>query len=878
MRAERWQQIDEIFQSALDCEPEGRAALLESACAGDLELRAEVESLLASHEKAGLTAARVFQDGFRLLEQQATQLREASKVGPYRVVRELGRGGMGSVYLAARADEAYEKLVAIKIIRRGLDTDDIIHRFRSERQILASLDHPNITRLLDAGSTEDGLPYFVMEYIEGEPIDGYCDARKLNITERLKLFQQVCAAVRYAHQNLVIHRDIKPENVLVTKDWVPRLLDFGIAKLLGAGSEARDATATAARRLTPEYASPEQVRGEPITTATDVYSLGVLLYRLLTGHSPYRATISSATDLERAICQEEPERPSAAISRPIPESGGTVGSASLRADTARTGKSDPSATREGTSDKLRRRLQGDLDNIILMALRKEPQRRYASVEQFSEDITRHLSDLPVIARADTRGYRTAKFIQRHKAGVAATALVFATLTGGIAATLWQAHIARQQRDRARVEQAKADRIKSFLTDTLTFSSPEYTSSNPAKNQDAKVSEVVDKAAKRAETELADQPEVLAEVQSTIGGVYAAQGRYEQAEAMLRAAREKSLRLYGPNSHQTAEVSGALANVLLSRGKPDEADALFRQDIEIERQLMAEGRGNTKNLAYAFAGYGGMLDQRNDQRADGYLREVLKYSSAFTGKERTIIAMTYNDLASEAYARGNDGESERYIRAALDEYRKLPPATYVEMATALSNLGALLIKKGKYDEAEPYVLEGLELRRKILGNAHTSTAMALYRLSDLRYRQGRYPDAEAAAQESIDVFKRALPAPQDNALFTNSILQMGMVLQRMGRLHEAEAYDRQALGIRTRLLPKGNQLIGKAEAILGECLTLQKRYSEAEPLLLDSYHIYQSTTVSGSSQRAESAQRLYALYSGWGNLKKAAIYKPGTNNN
>lgn len=864
MQAERWKQIEDIFQSALDCAPESRAALLDSACAGDAKLRGEIESLLKSHENSGATHP-AFPDAVRAVEDRTRRFEEGRKIGPYRIVREIGRGGMGAVYLAARADDAYHKLVAIKLIRRGLDTDDIIRRFRSEREILASLDHPNITRLLDAGSTDDHLPFFVMEYIEGEPIDQYCDAHKLNITERLKLFQGVCAAVRYAHQNLVIHRDIKPGNVLVTKGGVPRLLDFGVAKLLAPGSEPGDATLTVARRLTPDYASPEQVRGDAITTASDVYSLGILLYRLLTGHSPYQLSTSSPTELEHAICDQDPEKPSLAISR-------TEANAS---EGERLTPQSVSATREGTPEKLRRRLQGDLDNILLMALRKEPQRRYASADQLSEDITRHLANLPVIARPDTAGYRAAKFVVRHRLGVAAAAVVFVSLSGGIAAALWQAHIATQQRDRARIEQAKADRIKSFLTDMLSYSSPEYLSPNPAKNQDVKVSEVVDQAAKRADAELADQPEVLAEVENTIGGVYAAQGRLPQAEAMLRSARGKSIQLYGRDSHENAEVSGALANVLLEEGKPAEADGLFRQDVEIERRLMAEGRGSPKNLAYALAGYGGMLDQRNDRAAEGYLREALQYSSVFTGKERTIVAMLYNDLSSEAYSRGDDEEAERDLRASIAEYQKLPSGTYVEEAVTLSNLGALLIREGKYAQAEPFVVEGLELRRKILGNAHLGTAMAIYRLSDLRYKQGRYDEAEKAAQESIDVFRRALPVPQDNGLFSNPVLEMGMILDKAGRIRDAEHYLRQALDIRTRTLPKGNIGIGAAEEALGHCLAQQKHYAQAEPFLLDSFQILRSTTLPNDPRRTQVAQDLHTLYSAWGNPKKAALYNPST---
>lgn len=846
MEAERWQHIESIFQSALDCEPEARAALLDASCAGDADLRKEVESLLASYEAGGPTNSPAFHEGLALLEQRAGLLMAERKLGPYRIVREIGHGGMGVVYLAARADEAFEKLVAIKVLPRGLEGEDIIRRFRSERQILASLDHPNIARLLDGGSTEDGLPYLVMEYIEGERIDEYCDTRKLNVSDRLKLFQAVSNAVSYAHRNLVVHRDIKPSNVLVTKEGVPHLLDFGIAKLLTPGAAATELT-TALHLLTPEYASPEQVRGEPVTTATDVYSLGVLLYQLLTGRSPYRLEATTKSALERAICEQEPEKPSVAVV-----------------------KSDEKP--QGSVDKLSRRLAGDLDNIVLMALRKEPQRRYASVDQLSDDISRHLNYLPVIARPDTRGYRLSKFVRRNRTAVIASAVVFATLVGGLAATLWQAHLARQQRDRARVEQAKAERIKSFLLDMLAYSSPEYGSPNAAKSQDAKVSEVLDQAARRAETELAGQPEVLAEVESTIGGIYGAQGRNQEAEPILRASLEKTIALHGRKSHEATSVSNQLANVLLQEGKQAEADAIFREDIDIERDLEKRGQGDPAALAQMLAGYGAMLDQRNDRRSEDYLREALRYSYAFKGKDRAVVAMIYNDLSNEAGYRGDPDEAERLLRASLEEYRKLPPGTYVEMSTTLSNLGALLIRKGKYAEAEPYVLEGLALRRKVFGDAHVSTSMGFFRLADLRYKQRRYEEAEKADQESIDTFKRAVPVPQNNVLFANPLIEMGSILDEMGRSREAENYLRQALEIRTQFLPKGNQLIGRAEAVLGECLTLQKRYAEAEPLLLDSYKIIKATTSSESDpRRAEARQRLATLYTGWGRPAVAANY-------
>jgi eukaryotic-like serine/threonine-protein kinase len=847
MEAERWQRIEEVFQGALDCGAEQRGAFLASACGGDPQLRSEVESLLTAYAASGATESAAFQEASRILEHRSTQAVAGTTIGPYRVIRELGHGGMGTVFLAARADKTFEKLVAIKVIRPGLDTDQILQRFRSERQILATLDHPNITRLLDGGTTEDGLPYFVMEFIEGEPIDQYCDARKFGVNERLGIFQGVCAAVSYAHQHLVIHRDIKPDNVLVTKEGVPRLLDFGIAKLLTPGTSTAE-TLTTLRPLTPEFASPEQIRGEPITTGSDVYALGVLLYRLLSGSSPY-GSANSQTELERAICEREPERPSAVVEDAIASASGEA------------------------TDKLRRRLKGDLDNIVLRAMRKEPQRRYASADQLSQDITRYLTHLPVAARPDTARYRAAKFIRRHAAGVAVAVLVLVTLTAGIAATLWQAHSARQQRDRARQEKAKADRINSFLQDMLTYTSPEYTSSNASKIRDAKVSEVVDQAAKRAESELADQTEVLASVLNTLGGVYATQGRVDEALPILRKARDLTIRTYGLNSHETTEVSGTLANVLLMTGKHDEAEAMFKQDIQIEKWLEQHGHANLVNLAYVYGGLGGMLDQKQDPAAKGYLEECLKYAKlAFTGKDRVFVAITENNLSNEAGYRGDADEAERYARMSLDEYRHLPPGTYGEMGVTLSNLGRILTRKGNYEEGEKLVRESLDLRRKVYGDSNPATAAAWYALSDLLYREAKYDEAAGAANESVAVFKRSTTTPQKNVIYANPLMQMGLILDKQRRYHEAEPYFREALEIRTHFLKPGNQLLGVTQGGLGECLMLQKRYAQAEPLLLDSYRTIEATTPASDPRRTEAAQRLVNLYQGWGKAAQAAKFQ------
>jgi tetratricopeptide (TPR) repeat protein/predicted Ser/Thr protein kinase len=427
MSRERFQRCEELFHAALPLGEQERDALLRERCVGDSELRVEVERLLAAHGRA----ADFISSPVLLSRETGTDASWVDRlVGPYRVVREIGRGGMGAVYLAKRADGQYEHQVALKVIKRGMDTDQVLARFRAERQILASLDHPNIARLLDGGSTDEGVPYFAMEYIEGEPIDVWTERRGLSVEDRLQLFLQVCGAVSYAHQHLVVHRDIKPLNILVTADGVPKLLDFGIAKVLHEDGDEATSTVTGMRLLTPEYASPEQVEGSHATTVSDVYALGVVLYELLTGRSPYRPRSRTPIDVVEAVRTTDPERPS------------TVG---------------------GT-EKLRRRLRGDLDTIVLTALRKEPARRYQSVEQFSGDIRRHLDGLPVRARSDRFGYRAGKFVRRNRGPVAAGVLLAIALIVGTAATAYQAQQARLAQ--ARAERRFADVRK--LANSLLF--------------------------------------------------------------------------------------------------------------------------------------------------------------------------------------------------------------------------------------------------------------------------------------------------------------------------------------------------------------------------------------------------------------------------
>jgi len=436
MDPERWQRVKQVLATALELDPTERQAYLNQTYAKDASLRDDVEPLVAASQNLGdefLAASDLASVAASVLPIDET-FWVGRRVGPYKVVEQIGAGGMGEVYRAVRVDDQYRKEVALKFVRAGQYSQEIFARFKNERQILASLDHPNLAKLLDGGTTEDGMPYFVMELIEGEPITEYCDTHQLSVADRLKLFLQVCAAVHYAHQHLVIHRDIKPSNIMVS-GGVPKLLDFGTAKLLESGQEmyGLDLTLTDFRILTPRYASPEQIKGEPITTASDVYSLGVVLYELMTGVSPYETANASAQEFAKVACEREPTKPSTAV----------------REESGQTSHSHRKMGPALPAEKLRRKLSGDLDNIVLMCLRKEPSRRYASVNDLQEDVRRHLDDLPVIARKDTVRYRATKFAARHKAGVAAATVILLVLIAGIVVTIHEARIAKRRFDDVR---------------------------------------------------------------------------------------------------------------------------------------------------------------------------------------------------------------------------------------------------------------------------------------------------------------------------------------------------------------------------------------------------------------------------------------------
>ena len=830
---ERWARVKDLFDAAVDLDPNKRAALLEQECGGDEALRVEIQSLLQSDEQTGGFIERpAFEIPRDLFPDNVEEPFAGRQFGAYQVIREIGRGGLGAVYLAARADDEYRKQVAIKLVRRGLDTEDILRRFRNERQILAQLDHPNIARLIDGGTTDNGLPYFVMEYVKGEPINAYCDAHALPAAERLNLFRKVCAAVTYAHQNLVIHRDLKPSNILVTPEGEPKLLDFGIAKLLGPGDELFTQTIPALRVMTPEYASPEQVKGERIMTTSDVYSLGVLLYELLTGQRPYRLKTRTPEEIARAITEQEPERLSTAL---LHDSRFTSHDA--------------------------RALRGDLDNIVLMAMRKEPARRYTSVGRFSEDIRRHLKGLPVLARKDTVAYRTSKFISRHRIGAAAAALVLLSLVGGIVATLLEVRTAHRA-------EAKAEAISGFLQKTLQASDPTVNLGGQPT-----VKDLLDDASKRLATaELSDQPEVRAELQRIIGATYLSLGQYDPAQQNLSAALQTQTRISGANGIETLK-SGVLIASLWAGAKGDYAKANKFYVANLPR-LRAEQKRGTISEEYLGAALNGFAllrrAQGDSKEAESLLREKLALPPFVSPGKKSGLQFARAMLALTLADQGKFDEAIKIVRDEIVALRREAVKKDTELAANLTGLGSFLLENGQTGESLKNLREGEAIYRKLFSAASLQLGDNLRLQAQASLAQGNYSAAETGINETLKIY-RAATSPQF-INYATAVMVQGMIYSQTARTEEAEKLLREAVRIRTENMPETHFLRATANGGLGEFLTAQKRFAEAEPFLLVCYESLKNSQAANSPRTKLALQRLANLYEAWYKPDKAAPYR------
>ena len=713
MEPERWQEIRKLFQEASELAADARECYLREACAEDQPLADEVRRLLAAADEP--------EDGIRDIVSGATarvtvgELPRDELIGHYRIVEVIGAGGMGRVYLAERADDHYRQKVAIKIVGRHAATSRNIERFRAERQILANLDHPHIARLLDGGQTEDGLPYLVLEYVEGRSIIDYCRDRSASLEERLDLFVRVCDAVDHAHRNLVIHRDIKPANIWVTEEGVPKLLDFGIAKLLDAEAVGQGPALTRAglRLLTPEYASPEQVTGAPITTATDVYSLGLLLYELLTDRFPYGSRDELASDWRRLICETNPPPPSTVVGRPEQASqDGAV----------------PSA---GPADRRQRRaaLRGDLDNIVMTAIRKEPERRYAGARALADDLRAYRDHRPVAARADTPGYRLAKFVRRHRAGVAATAAVLAFTIGLVA--FYTQRLAGE-RDRATLAALQAGEVSAFLSSV-------FESASPLVQQGESVSAVdlLEHGAARIE-QLADQPALQAELYRIMGASFTQLGQYARGKRLL----QESLVL--------READPAVAPLALAETLEDLGEA---------QRYLSEFEPAIANL-----------------------RRALAIRQATRGPEHADVARTMGLLGRALGSANRSDEALDTLRSALAMKRRLGHAPDIVTSDLLGNMATQLDTLGRYSEAAEIGRQAIEMSERINGPLHPHT---IIRMSNQALVLRRLYDLEAAAAQSIETIGRARRIwPPTHPRLGFAIQSYASLLQSLGRFDEA----------------------------------------------------------------------------------------------
>ncbi|MDX1545484.1 MAG: serine/threonine-protein kinase [Rhodothermales bacterium] len=820
---ERWQRIEAVLDQALDIPPDARDAFLDEACAGDDALRQHVEAMLAAGD------AGTFLDdpdgehlGALLDDLQASTAQEeitsfvGRRIGVYKLLRPIGRGGMGQVFLAARDDDTFRQHVALKIIRRGMDSEDILQRFRTERQILASLNHPNIARLLDGGVSEEGLSYFVMEYIDGQPIMQYCDQHRLSVSERLQLFLKVGAAVHYAHQNLVVHRDLKPSNILVTAEGVPKLLDFGIAKLLNPNLPGYTVplTRTEMRVMTPEYASPEQVRGETVTTASDVYALGVLLYELLTGHRPHRLFGRAPAEIERAICETDPERPSTAVGRTEEQRTAEGLTTTVSPETVGRARGVP-------MDRLRRRLEGDLDTIVLMALRKEPDRRYQSVEALTEDVRRHLAGLPVNARRPTLGYRARKFVRRHRVGVTATALLTLLFVVTTVLSIRYAIVTSAQSERITLEAAKNEQVRDFLVSLFQVSDPQH-----ARGREITALELLERGADQVENQLADQPVVQAEMLHVMGVVYRQLGLLDEARPLLERALTMRRAALGERHEDVAQSLYDLAWLLDEQGEYDEARLLHQQALELRLALLGPDH---PDVAQSRSDYGIALFRLGDyDGAEAQWREALSIQRERLGEENEVVLELMSNLAIALHEGGHYDEAEALYRDVLTLQPRVVGADHPEYATNLQNLGSFLYDRGAYAEAEALLRQAAALRRKLFGEDHHLYGNTLSWLGRTLHRQGALDEGEAVLRRALALHTHHLGTGHSRT--ARDAQMLGALLIDRGDLDGAVRQLEAAMEGYSGSLPPDHPLIGETELDLGRAYLLLGRPADAEPML------------------------------------------------
>lgn len=841
--------LEEIARQAQLLAPKQRLAYIRDACAKELPMDEFTKQGIRSQDDWG----DLNSGDWEANEVQTYEYGPGERIGPYRVLHLLGEGGMGAVFLAERADDQFRQQVAIKLVRRGLLSRSVQSRLRIERQILASLDHPNISKLLDGGTTAAGTPYIVMEYVDGQPIDTYCDEHELTIEERLQLFRTVCSAVHCAHQNLVVHRDLKPSNILVTRDGIPKLLDFGIAKLLDERHLQQTLAVTHAdlRLMTPDHASPEQVRGDAITTASDTYVLAVLLYELLTGYKPFTLKSNRLAELENAICEQPPLSLSDVFAH------------AMRTDATEMHRIAES--RRTIPSKMRRQLRGDLNNIVLMALRKEPERRYSSVEQFSADIDRCLRGLPVMARTDAWAYRASKFVRRHFIVVCLSAAFIASTIGFSVTTHVQSQriaqerdVAAEQRSVAELQRSRAESVSSFMVELFRVSDP-----SEARGNEVKAREILDRGAARIRTELKNQPELQSTLMETIGLVYLSLGLTDQAEPMLQQSLSVRRSLFGYDNELVAQSLTGLAEVYRDQGNLNKAEELTEESLAISRKLTgADSLATAKalrNLAMV------RFSQGDLNTAKSLLNSSLNIYTKRLGDKNTEIATVLGMLGRIEEIRGNYSNSEQLLRQALTIQRSNLGDEHPQYILQLHNLATVLQSKGDLNAAEAMFRDAVARYERILGPS-PDMAAAISNLASLLQQKGNFDEAHKLYESSLSL-KRQFRG-EHHYLVGYDLVNLGRLSMSQHKLAEAEHYFRDALTVYRASPPENHQYTAGALTMLGRLLVARNRPAEAEPFLTEALETWQEQLGMQSDSYALTNASLARVFSLQGRLTDA----------
>ncbi|MFV2073922.1 MAG: tetratricopeptide repeat protein, partial [Thermoanaerobaculales bacterium] len=881
MSDDRWERLQELFLQALEVPLEDRASHLQAAIA-DPTLRADVRSLLSAHDAGGPldrppVSPAPTDDA---TPHPRESLPAGHRVGAYAILRPIAHGGMGSVYLAERADGQFESTVALKLLRRDLESEELLHRFRVERQILARINHPNIARLLDGGVTDEGRPYFAMEHVEGVPLDEYCDEHRLSVRKRLELFRTVCAAVQHAHRNLVVHRDLKPTNILVTEDGTVKLLDFGIAKVLDPKEFPEEVARTRPgfRLLTPEYASPEQLRGEPVTTASDVYQLGLLLYRLLAGRLPRMA--------DPALGTSGPSAGTRDITKPSTAVGDSAKGEPARGEVAPADPRAIAAVRDTTPGRLRRRLAGDLDNIVLLALRNEPERRYASVEQLAEDVRRHLVRRPVTARPERAGYVAAKFVRRHWAGVAIAALAVTLLVAHAVSTDIQAQRVARERDRAQ-------QVSSLLLNMFESASPDV-----SRGDTITVVQVLDRGAERVRATLRDQPDLQGTMLGMIAEVYRDLGQPARAAALAGEALTLRQASLGEDHPEAVLNMVRLADFLTDAGQLDSALPYAERAVALSRKRMGRRHAATGRAlqTYAFAlqlkgdltearplleeavgilraapGDSSRLDlasalvnlafmDQNDgdlEAAVAHMRESIAIRRALLDPEHPKLLNSIGNLGDLLLRRGDLAAADTMLTEVVEILRRIYPAGHPTIAAGLGVYARLLEAKGDLDGAERFHREALAALRQAFGDRSLAAAQVLNNLGlFLHFRRGDPRAAEPLYRESASIFAEVRgPADPWTALVESNL---ATAIYTQGQYREAEALYRRAITALEARYPPTAQLLGRPLMHYGVVLTRLGKTAEAEPLLRRALEIERTSADGARIARAETALGMWLL--------------------